>query len=169
MIKLLGNSAELEKRIERYNAAKTQAEQTIALAGKASEIVQIREDINADLAEAKQLLEDARAQAQAIVADGRKRAEQLVQEANVQVVQQTKLRDKAVEETAAAHAAARKEKDEAARQMALALAAQNTAEDAMSQATARAEEASAVKLAFEDRLKVLQGIQEQFADALSKA
>jgi hypothetical protein len=167
MIKLLGNQSELERRITALNEAKAQAEATIALAGKASEIVKLREQIDADVAEAKRMLEYARGEAEAVIAEGKRTAEKTRLEATLLLDAQKIATESARKHAAELVAEAQGKMAEANAAFATAAMAAKEAENAKALAQQEAEMSREAKARFEARLAAIRDVQEQCIEALS--
>lgn len=164
-IQLLGNPAEMERRFAALKQAQEAAEAAIALAGPAAEIpslhasaVKAREDADAALAEARKRAEEieiaARANAEAVTAE----AAALLTANQAEAAKLKKEAD-------ALLAAAQGVKAEADVKRNEVVAAMREVENAKTQAVHEAEMARATRVAFENRLRALNDLLDQFRAA----
>lgn len=165
-LKLLGNSAELERRLATYQEAQAKAEETIALAGKASEILALREAAAKEVADLRSMRTNAEAEAAQIVSTAKKQAEDRIREANATIDAQKAEIETAQRKAAEMLATAQARMQEAADFQRSVAAAQKEAENAQALAVEQVAEANAARLVYEDLKRSLETIADQFLTAL---
>ena len=84
LVKMLADPVEFGRRVAEFEAAQTAAEEKIALAGPASQILALRASIDNDVTLAAKALADAKDEAAAIVASARVSAADIISAAQVQ-------------------------------------------------------------------------------------
>jgi cell division septum initiation protein DivIVA len=86
LVRLLADPVRLKEKLAQLQTAKDEAQAVVDLVGPASEVVSIREKIEADRQLTEDLLVDAKAQAEKIVQDARAEASRIIADAKEEAV-----------------------------------------------------------------------------------
>lgn len=167
-LKLITDKDELERRLAILQQTKEEAAKVVALAGPASEIVQMRQKLGEDLAAAKKELEQARQQAALLVDEARSRAAGITEEAKTLVEQQKQALSAAREQAASIVAEAQRQLAEVEKEREEVRVIGQLAADSKKQAERDIKAAHAIKAEYEQRERTLAAVAEQFRASLGK-
>lgn len=165
-LKLITDKDELERRLAILQQTKDEAAKVVALAGPASEIVQMRQKLGEDLAAAKKDRDDARQQAAMIVEEARSRAAGITEEAETLVEQQKQALSAARAQAAEIVAEAQRQLAEVEKEREEVRVLGQLTADSKKQAERDIKAAQAIKKDFEQRAEALAAVAEQFRSSL---